>query len=210
MAGPDALNAVVNRNEFYRDGYRRLQKIALIEAVAIIALIAVLALTIQVTRGKDRFFATTSDGRLLQMVPLDQPNLPTAKLTSWAAEAASEIMTFGFNDYRKRLQESSRFFTRSGWSTFNEALTKSNLLLQVTNNDQVLTAAPKAAPVVVQEGVIRGVYRWYVQMPLNVTYTVGSKEDNRPQLVTMSIVRVSTLETPDGVAIDQWIAEETK
>ncbi len=210
MAGPDALSSVVNRNDFYRDGYRRMQKIVLIEAVAILALIGVLAVTITVTRGKDRFFATTSDGRLLQMVPLDQPNLPTAKLTSWAAAAASEIMTFGFNDYRKRLQESSRFFTRSGWQTFNDALTRSNLLQLVTANQQVLTAAPRAAPVVSQEGVVRGVYRWYVQMPLNVTYTVNTKEDNKPQLVTMAIVRVSTLETADGVAIDQWIAEDLK
>jgi intracellular multiplication protein IcmL len=210
MAGPDALNAVVNRNEFYRDGYRRMQKIVLLEAIAIVALIAVLALTISVTHGKDRFFATTSDGRLLPMVPLDQPNLPTAKLTSWAADAATEIMTFGFNDYRKRLQESSRFFTRSGWQTFNDALTKSSLLQLVTANQQVLTAAPRAAPVIVSEGVANGVYRWYVQMPLNVTYTVGTKEDNRPQLVTMAIVRVSTLETPDGIAIDQWISEDLR
>ena len=95
MATPDALNAVVTRNEYYRDGYRRLQKIALAEALAILGLILVLALTISVTKGKDRFFATTSDGRLLQMVPLDQPNLPTAKLVSWAASSATEIMPFG-------------------------------------------------------------------------------------------------------------------
>ena len=208
MATHEALNAVVTRNEFYRDGYRRLQKIALAEALAILGLILVLALTISVTKGKDRFFATTSDGRLLQMVPLDQPNLPTAKLISWAAEAATEIMTFGFNDYRKRLQESSRFFTHPGWQSFNDALHKSNLLQLMAQNEQVLTAVPREAPVVVQEGIVHGVYRWYVQLPLNVTYQVGTRSDNRPQLITMAIVRVSTLETPDGVAIDQWIAED--
>jgi intracellular multiplication protein IcmL len=206
MATPDALNAVITRNEFYRDGYRRLQKIALAEALAILGLILVLALTISVTKGKDRFFATTSDGRLLQMVPLDQPNLPTAKLVSWAAASATEIMTFGFNDYRKRLQDSSRLFTHQGWLSFNDALHKSNLLQMMQQNQQVLTAVPREAPVVVQEGVVHGVYRWYVQLPLNITYQVGNRQENRPQLITMAIVRVSTLETPDGVAVDQWIA----
>jgi intracellular multiplication protein IcmL len=208
MASPDSLTTVVTRNEFYRDGYRRLQKIALAEAVAILGLIIVLAVNVSTMKPKDRFFATTSDGRLLQMVPLDQPDLPTGKLVSWSAAAASEIMTFGFNDYRKRLQESSRFFTRQGWESFNDALQKSNLLQMMNQNQQVLTAVPREAPVVVQEGVVRGVYRWYVQMPLNVTYQVGNTQENRPQRITLAIVRVSTLETPDGVAIDQWVAED--
>jgi intracellular multiplication protein IcmL len=206
----DPLTTVVTRNEFYRDGYRRMQQIMLIEAGAIVALILVLALTIGVMKGRDRFFATTSDGRLLEMVALDQPNLPTAKVLSWAAEAATETMTFGFNDYRKRLQDSSRFFTRSGWQTFNDALSKSNLLELVTGNQQVVTAVPRSAPVILQAGLVNNVYQWQVQIPLNITYQVGSKEDNRPQLITLVIVRVSTLETPDGIAIDQWIAGDLR
>jgi intracellular multiplication protein IcmL len=124
-------------------------------------------------------------------------------------------MTFGFNDYRKRLQTSSRFFTRGGWATFNDALTKSNMLELVTANQQVVTAVPREAPVVIKEGpvdndIAHNDYQWVVQLPLNVTYLVGAKEENRPQLITMVIVRVSTLETPDGIAIDQWIAQDLR
>ena len=210
LVSKDPLTAVVTRNEFYRDGYRRLQLIALIEAAAIVALILVVALTVGVMKGRDRFFATTSDGRLLPMIALDEPNLPTSKVLSWAANAATETMTFGFNDYRKRLQDSSRFFTRGGWQTFNDALSKSNLLDLVQGNQQVVTAVPRTAPVVVQEGLVNNVYQWQVQLPLNITYQVGNKEDNRPQLITLVIVRVSTLETPDGIAIDQWIAGDLR
>jgi intracellular multiplication protein IcmL len=206
----DALGTVVTRNEFYRDGYRRLVQIARLEAVAILALIAVLALTVSAMKGRDRFFATTSDGRVLQMAPLDQPNLPTSKVLSWATEAAAETMTFNFSDYRKRLQDSSRFFTRNGWQTFNDALSKSNLLEAVQSLQQVVTAAPRAAPVILQEGLVNNVYQWQVQIPFNITYQAGSKEDNHAQLITLVIVRVSTLETPDGIAIDQWIAGDLR
>ena len=208
MATPDALSTVVTRNEFYRDGYRRLQKIALIEAVAILGLIGVLALTIGASRPKDRFFATTADGRVLQMVPLDQPMLPDARVLSWAAAAATEVMTFGFNDYRKRLQESSKYFTRTGWQTFNDALAKSNLLQMVNQNQQILTAVPSRAPIIARQLNYHGVWRWYVQMPLTITYTVANREDSHAQLVTLALVRVSTLDNPDGIAIDQWVAED--
>ena len=206
----DALATVVIRNEFYRDGYRRMQLIGLIEAGIIILLVLTLMLVVVTLRGHDRYFATTSDGRLIGMVPLDEPNQPTAKVISWSTEAATEIMTFGFNDYRKRLQTSSRFFTRSGWATFNDALTKSNMLELVTSNQQVVTAVPRDAPVVIKEGLLDNRYQWVLQLPMNVTYQVGTKEENRPQLITMVITRVPTLDTPDGIAIDQWIAEDLK
>jgi intracellular multiplication protein IcmL len=206
IAPVDALGMVVTRNEFYRDGYRRLVQIARLEAVAILALILVLGLTISAMKGRDRFFATTSDGRLLPMIALDQPNMPDSKVLTWATEAATETMTFNFSDFRRRLQDASRFFTRSGWQTFNDALSKSNLLDAVRTNQQVLTAVPLKAPIVLQEGLVNNVYQWQIQFPLNVTYEVGNKVDNHPQLITLVIVRVSTLETPDGIAIDQWIA----
>ena len=210
VAVKDPLAVVMTRNEFYRDGYRRLQLIALVEAGAIVALVLVLALTIGAMRGRDRFFATTSDGRLLEMIALDQPNLPPSKILTWATDASTETMTFGFNDYRKRLQDASRFFTRNGWQTFNDALSKSNMLELVTGNQQVVTAVARSAPVITDAGLVDNVYRWTVQIPLNITYQVGNKEENRPQLITLVIVRVSTLETPDGIAIDQWIAGDLR
>ena len=91
-------------------------------------------------------------------------------------------------------------------TSFNEALTQSRLLEQVEQYQQVVTATATGAPVVVQEAVINGVYRWVVQMPLLVTYQSGSKRSDSNLMVTLVIVRVPTLETPNGIAIEQWIA----
>ena len=143
---PGGLNTVVVRNEFYRDGYRTLLKVAFLEGIAIIFLILAMFYIIKVNQPENRYFATTNDGRLVPMVALNEPNLSTPALMSWTAQAATEVMTFGFNDYKRRLQEASRNFTRVGWASFTSALEKSKIMQMVEASQQVVTAAPISAP----------------------------------------------------------------
>jgi intracellular multiplication protein IcmL len=201
----DALGTVVTRNAFYRDGYRRLVKIALVEAVAIVVLIIGLVLSLQMYTPQDRFFATTADGRLIPMVALDQPNLNRAALLSWATQAATETMTFSFHNYEKSLQDASRHFTRRGWKSFTEAMENSRILETVQSRQQIVTAAPGAAPVLINEGVFGGVYTWEIEFPLLATFQSGNDTRTRRFNLNLRIVRVSTLESPNGVGIEQWV-----
>lgn len=200
-----ALETVVTRNSFYRDGYRFWMKFAFTQSVAIVLLLVALAITIAVSRPQDRFFATTADGRLIRMVPLNESNMNDAAIASWAARAASDVMTFGFHDYQKRLQDNSSYFTRRGWQTFSEALQRSRLMETVEKAQQVVTAVPKSAPTIVQQGLTNGVYRWVIQVPLVITYQSGSSKQNENLSVQLVIVRVSTLDSPSGVGIQQWV-----
>ncbi len=200
------LNTVVIRNEFYRDGYRSLLKMTLIQSVVILGLIGAMYYVIKVNQPQNFYFATTEDGRLIPMVPLSQPNLSAPSLMSWVAQATTEVMTFGFNDYRRRLQESSRNFTKRGWESFTQALQRSRIIEMVEVNQQIITAAPKGAPVLQSEGLVAGRYQWVVQIPLILTYRSGAKTYNTSSLVTVVVVRVPRLESPNGIGIEQWIA----
>lgn len=200
------LGSVITRNDFYRDRYRILTKIALFEAVAIVGLIVCLISFIMTMAPQTYYFATTEDGRQVPMVPLNQPNLSKPALLSWATQAATEVMTFGFNDYKRRLQEASRHFTRAGWLSFTRALQKADLVTAVTQNRQAISAAPRSAPVLLSEGPINGRYQWEVQLPMLIktSFGQGSKSDSWD--LRLIIVRVPTLESPNGVGIEQWLA----
>lgn len=200
------LGRVMVRNEFYRDGYRSLLRLSLVLGIIIIGLIGAMYFVIQVHQPENRYFATTEDGRLVPMVALNEPNLSQPALMSWVAQAATEVMTFGFNDYRRRLQESSRNFTRRGWESFTGALQRSRIVEMVEANQQVVTAAPQGAPIVVSEGLVAGRYQWEIQLPLVLTYQSGARKRTDKLLVTIIIVRVPRLESPNGVGIEQWIA----
>ncbi|MBX2833736.1 MAG: type IVB secretion system apparatus protein IcmL/DotI [Micavibrio sp.] len=204
MAG---LGKVIVRNEFYRDGYRSLLRIAMLQTVVIIGLIGAMYIVIQVNQPENRFFATTEDGRLVPMVPLSEPNLSSPALMSWTAQAVTEVMTFGFNDYARRLQEASRNFTRRGWESFTQALRRSRIIEMVEASQQVVTAAPQGAPIIVSEGLSAGRYQWQIQMPIVLTYQSGARTRNDRLLVTLVVVRVPRLESPNGVGIEQWVAQ---
>jgi intracellular multiplication protein IcmL len=200
------LGRVIVRNEYYRDGYRSLLKLAVFQCVAILALIGAMFFVIEVHQPENRYFATTEDGRLIPMVALSEPNLSSPALLSWAAQASTEVMTFGFNDYRRRMQEASRNFTRKGWESFTKALEGSRIVDMVEANQQVVTAAPRGAPVLLEEGLVKGRYQWTIQIPMVVTYMSGSKSRNDQLMVTLVVVRVPRLETPSGVGIERWIS----
>ena len=200
------LGTVVIRNEFYRDGYRSLLKMTLIQSAVILGLVGAMYYIVKVNQPQHFYFATTEDGRLIPMVPLSQPNLSTPALMSWVAQATTEVMTFGFNDYRRRLQESSRNFPKRGWESFTQALQRSRIIEMVEVNQQIITAAPKGAPILQSEGLVAGRYQWVVEIPIVLTYRSGAKTSNTGLLVTVIIVRVPRLESANGVGIEQWIA----
>jgi intracellular multiplication protein IcmL len=205
-SGP--LVTITTRNEFYRDGFRNLIRIAMLEAIIIVGLVIAFIFFIGTGKSQDRYFATTADGRIMQLLPLDQPNMTTAALMSWVAQATSEIMTFGYSDYQRRLQQSSRHFTHHGWETFTTALQQSHIIDAMQAGKEVLTASPRNAPILVQEGMINGKYRWIVKLPLQVNYdsVSSSRKDNLN--VTLVIERVPSLENPSGVGIEQWISTQ--
>ncbi|HEY8190992.1 MAG TPA: type IVB secretion system apparatus protein IcmL/DotI [Alphaproteobacteria bacterium] len=201
-----ALGAVVLRNQFYRDGYRSMLKLVVLQGIIILGLIAAMFFVIKVHQPENRYFATTEDGRLVPMVALSEPNLSTPALMSWVAQATTEVMTFGFNDYKRRLQESSRNFTPRGWESFTQALQRSRIIEMVEKNQQVVTAAPQGAPILQSEGVVMGRYQWVVQIPMILSYQAGSQSRSDALMVTLVVVRVPRLESPSGVGIEQWIA----
>jgi intracellular multiplication protein IcmL len=202
---PGALEAVVTRNAFYRDGYRFWMKVAFIQSLALVGVLIALTLTIATSKPEDRFFATTADGRLIRMTPLNESNMNDAAIISWASRAASDIMTFGFHDYQRRLQENANYFTRRGWQTFSEALEKSRITETVEKSQQVVSAVVNGAPTITQQGLTNGIYRWIIQLPLVVTYQSGSATQTEKLSLTLTIVRTSTLDNPSGVGIQQWI-----
>jgi intracellular multiplication protein IcmL len=200
------LGKVILRNEYYRDGYRLALRVSVLQGFIIVGLIIAMFFVIHVHQPEDRFFATTEDGRVIPMVGLDQPNLSNPALMSWVAQAATEVMTFGFNDYRRRLQEASRNFTRRGWESFTNALQQARIIDTIEQNTQVISAAPRGAPVITQERVVNGQYQWVVQIPMVLTFESGGQKRSNTWIVTVVVVRVPRLESPSGVGIAQWIA----
>ncbi len=201
----DAVETVTMRNLFYKDGARKIQ-IALLLAIVIIFL-QIAGLIYVVTHPPEpKYFATSTDGRIMPLVPLSQPNLSKSALLQWASTAAISAYTYDFINYRQALQAASEYFTPEGWNSFMEALDSNNNLKAVIAKKLIVSAVVTGAPVVVQEGLLDSRYTWKVQMPMLVTYQSASQFSQQTLTVTMLITRISTLSSARGIGIAQFIA----
>ena len=69
----------------------------------------------------------------------------------------------------------------------------------------IVSAVATKAPVILQKGLLNGVYAWRVQMPLLVTYQSANEFSQQNNVVTILISRVPTLNSPRGIGIAQFI-----
>lgn len=209
-SGPSTggLELVMLRNNFYRDNFRRM----MIVCLALLAIIAGLISYIfyqEQNKPKPTYFATTSDGKLIKLIPLNQPNLKSNALLQWATEAGTAAYTFNFVNYRKALQDVRQYFTKRGYENFLKALTDSRNLEAVKSKKLVVSAVPTGAPVILKEGATsNGRYAWQVQFPMLLTYQSASDSIRQNIIVTMLITRIPTLESEKGVGIASFVVRE--
>ena len=165
----DALAVVTLRNTFYRDNYRRVVMGLLLMIVINLGLGGVIFYMVS-HKQPPKYFATTADGRILPLYPLDAPMVSKAKLLSWANQAAISVYNFSFVHWQQQLQAASNYFTAAGWKNFEAALKSTGDLQTVLTKKLVVSAVATGAPVILNQGVVGGRYAWKVSIPLLVTY----------------------------------------
>lgn len=203
-----ATELAMLRNHFYRDNYHRIVMLCLILTGVIAALIGYIYYQHH-SIPTPKYFATTVDGKIIKLTPLDKPNLTTNALLQWATEAATASYTFNFVNYRKALQDVRKFFTERGYRNFIAAQQAANNLQAIREKKLVVSAVPTGVPVVLKEGVLAtGRYAWQVQVPMLIVYQSASEEFRQNVILTLIIVRVPTLESEGGVGIESFVVRE--
>lgn len=207
MSINDALQTIVSRNNFYRDGYRLMLRISFIQTVAILLLVGGLVTMALSSKIEHVFFATTTDGRIINIVPLNEPYITDGALVAWVADTSKRVLTLSFSDFRQRLQDVAYNFTPQGWETFSKALKDARILELIEERKMITEMTIEAAPEIIKRGEVSGVYIWVLQMPVSLVF----KGDQAPQAIRGSlrvqISRVSTLQHPKGVGIDQFLID---
>jgi len=120
----------------------------------------------------------------------------------------TSLYTYDFVNYQKTFQSNQQYFTPDGWKAFLNQIQQSRNLQTVQDKKLVVRAAPSGAPVITNSGVLDGHYSWRIQVPIVVTYTSLSQQFNENLLITLTVQRMSTLDSKYGVGIVQFIANQ--
>ena len=200
----DALTVVTLRNKFYKDSQRKVM-LALLIALLVNCVLAFMMVYMITHPPAPKYFATSINGRITPLFPLNEPNQSDSAVLQWANQAAIAAFTYNFVNYRDELQAASGFFTAEGWDQFLNALQQSNNLDAIKAKKLIVSAMAARAPIILQKGVLNGRFSWRVQMTILVTYQSASEFTQQNNVVTMLITRVSTLNSPRGIGISQFV-----
>jgi intracellular multiplication protein IcmL len=192
------------KNDFYRKAFRTMMLIVKIEASMIVVIGIALTIYLNTRQDQDHYYAETSDLKIMPMVSLHLPNMGRMAISDWAASAASQIMTFGFNDVDAKFAVSQKYFTHDGWETFRKAVIATKLVEEMLATQQIVTSVPASPPVLKMQGLINGKDGWVYDVPLLVTFRAGGAKSSRAKTVHMVIQKMPTRENPNGVGIDHW------
>lgn len=196
----DELDKIVS----YRDGYKNMFRIAMALVLVIMALTGAVYYRVSEVLPQDRYFAETASGQRARMVALPEPYINSALLTDWAAQAATEILTFGFNDIDARFSLSRRYFSPEGWDSFRTSMASGSLLKNVTAYQQVITSIPAAPPSILAQGRNAGKSGWLIEVPIVMSVRAPGVERMMRIVVHMFVVRLPTTVNPAGIGIFTW------
>jgi intracellular multiplication protein IcmL len=202
----DAMEAVALRNKFYKDNSSRVMAILMLSMLINIALVTLIYYMFM-NPPQPRYFATSINGRITPLFPLNEPNQSDAAVLQWATTAGIAAFSYNFVNYRTELQAASGFFTPKGWSQFMKALQDSNNLDAIRAKKLIVSAVAKRAPIILEKGILGGKYAWRIQLPLLITYQSPSEFSQTEDVVRLTVTRVSTLNSPRGIGITQFVVE---
>ncbi len=199
----DASTVKLN-NKFYRDGRKKLIA-SLFGSVIVIFMLSIFLLYIITHPARPKYFATSINGRIIPISALTAPNQSDSAVLQWATQAAIAVFTYNFVNYRDELLSASQYFTADGWRQFLQSLSDSENINTIKTKKLIVSAVATRAPIILQKGLLNESFSWRIQMPILVTYQSASEFMQQNIVVTLLVTRISTLESPKGIGISQFI-----
>lgn len=161
--------------------------------------VTTVALSVFVFKKKTESFAVSESGRVVPLIPLDQPYVNDARVTGFAEECLRTSFAHDFENYRLTMNSAKNCYTTVGAHNFEAAMEP--LLNDVKNKNVVLSSSLEPT-VVVKSYRLSGVVHWETQTPMTL-YRRGTREQLSPLkfLVTTLVQRVALDEHVRGISV---------
>ena len=151
----------------------RLLNIIVALAIALVALCAALGMAIyQLSQQKVQGYAATDTGRVIALVPLDQPYVTDARVTGFVDECLRQSFAHDFENFRMTMSAAKTCYTPSGATEFEEAMVP---LLRDLQQRSLVMSSTLDPPVVTRVFKINGIVHWGTQTQLSM-FRRGGRE----------------------------------
>lgn len=160
---------------------------------------------------------TDSEMRYSSPVKRSVHSKTDSEIATYSAETISSMFTYDWYNIANQLGVQVKNFTNKGWMEFKDNLERSNVLAMVKDYKYISTFVVTSAPEVINKEVVdidgQPTASWTVRLQGKVQYlnsASGSISRTDHARILLKVVRVSTLESDSGIAINraniEWIS----
>ncbi|KKF38527.1 hypothetical protein EYY93_01885 [Hafnia paralvei] len=184
----------------------RLSRTVLLLSVANISLSLILVISVLVAINTDiKYFATSPDGSLTPIIPLDQPVITDNGIKIFTRDTLYDVLNLDFDTYREDLEKGRDGFTDKGLADMINAV-KNAGIIDIMTKERVNTRTEFSTAIISKKGIKNKVAYWEVQIPITISF-VGQNTTSKP----MKFILIATLNSVEknknakGVAISQVV-----
>ena len=157
---------------------------------------------------KPSFFRFDGRNPPQPLVALDSPIVDDTELLAWTTKAVLAVYSVNYHDYPEQLNTAGRRFTANGWNSFAQTYKETGNLEAMKRARLTCFAQNERAALIREVKVLRGRLAYDVQFPAVQTCQNVQLESTKRLMMTALVVRTAIDEHPDGLAIDQLVADE--
>lgn len=182
--------------------------VIILSLIGVVAALTLFLVVMILTRPAPQYFASTNDLRFVRLAPLSEPTITDTGLNNWISDTITRSLSLDFAHWQTTLGDLRPDFSNDSFDAFIVNLKSSGLLEKVVKQRLVLSAVPESAPIIVNQGMLGGVYSWLIKFPIKVSYE-GSSGVLGTQVfkATVTVQRADLAKHPRGVVIQQIILE---
>ncbi len=157
---------------------------------------------------KPGFFRIDGRNPPQPMVALTSPIVDDTELLQWAVKAVLAVYSQNYHDYQEQSNVAGRRFTFDGWNSFATVYNATGNLAAMKRARLTCYAQAQRAALIREVKVLRGRLAYDVQFPVLQTCQNTQSENTKRLMMTALVVRTDIEDHPDGLAIDQLVADE--
>lgn len=137
-------------------------------------------------------------------VPPHLPHRSPAHLAEWITTVSSEILTFEKSDYRSEMKDRKDRFDSNGLREYVAFLQERNIIKILEDGTFQVRSFVEEPPLLLNEGVVDGRYRWLYEVPVMVSYmNKNMKTYKKADAVNQRIIlKIQIGRSADGSGVD--------
>lgn len=206
----DGFDVVTIQDNYYRDCFGKVVFI-LCGLLGCIGSLVAISTYIYITEPPPVTFKVGDEWRIVKPVSIQEPYLSKGDLVQWVSNVVPHLFDVNFMYMDEQLLQLKKYFTNNGYEVFMNQFKNNIPKNEVAKKKLFVEATLLGAPFILSDssltGLIAGRYAWDIQVPIKISYSGLSNENDLLLTLKLTVVRTETIDNLTGVLIHDVIVE---